>query len=137
MRQKEVRDRRNIEHMPKVLVVDDDQFVRVLLRETLAGLPSPPTVSEAADGAEAVRMAGDERPDLVLLDLLMPVMSGMEALPRIRAASPSSRIVVISSMDARGVVDQALSQGAVGFIAKPFHPDEVMSAVRKALARTE
>jgi two-component system chemotaxis response regulator CheY len=116
---------------PRVLIVDDDAFVRVVLKDALEGQGYK--LLEAADGEEAVAQTAAARPDVVLLDLMMPRQSGLEALAQIRKLHPESRVVVISSMDTESLVQQALQAGADGFIAKPFHPLEIQGAVRKAL----
>ena len=116
---------------PRVLIVDDDAFVRVILKDALEGMGY--RLLEAADGEEAVAQAALARPDVVLLDLMMPRQSGLEALSRIREVLPGSRVVVISSMDSESLIQQALSAGARSFISKPFHPLEIQGAVRQAL----
>jgi two-component system chemotaxis response regulator CheY len=114
-----------------ILIVDDDAFVRTLLREMLAGQGH--VLREAENGQEALEMEGPP-PRMVFLDLLMPQMSGMEALARIRDRWPSTPVLVISSMDSERLVEEALEAGAAGYITKPFHPMEIESAVRRALA---
>jgi two-component system, chemotaxis family, chemotaxis protein CheY len=118
---------------PTVLIVDDDLFVRRLLEDALSDSGLALRVLQAADGEEGLALATRERPEVVLLDLFMPRMSGLELLALLRASVPESRVVVISSMDAEPVIEQALQAGAAGFIAKPFHPLEIASAVREAL----
>ncbi len=118
---------------PTVLIVDDDLFVRRLLEDALSESGLALRVLEAADGEQALAVATRERPEVVLLDLFMPRLSGLEVLAQLRSSVPESRVVVISSMDAEPVIEQALQAGATGFIAKPFHPLEIASAVREAL----
>jgi two-component system, chemotaxis family, chemotaxis protein CheY len=118
---------------PTVLIVDDDLFVRRLLEDALSASGLALRVLEAADGEEALAVASRERPEVVLLDLFMPRLSGLEVLAQLRSSVPESRVVVISSMDAEPVIEQALQAGASGFIAKPFHPLEIAAAVREAL----
>lgn len=120
-----------------VLLVDDDQFVRALLRDALGHVAEELRVLEAGDGEEAVALAERERPRLVFLDLFMPRMSGLDVLGRLRERVPEAHVVVVSSMDAEPVVEQALAAGAAGFVGKPFHPLEIVSAVRAALGRRE
>jgi len=117
--------------VPNVLIVDDDAFVRAYLKDALADTGY--FLSEASNGEEAVDLASVEKPDVVLLDLLMPKQSGLDALTKIRHLCPESRIIVISSLDSDSLVDQALSAGAKGFVAKPFHPLEVVGAIQKVL----
>jgi two-component system chemotaxis response regulator CheY len=122
-----------IQNLPvtNVLIVDDDAFVRAYLKDALADTGY--LLSEATNGEEAVDAVTNERPDVVLLDLLMPKQSGLDALTKIRHLSPESKIIVISSLDSDSLVQQALSAGARGFVAKPFHPLEVVGAVQKVL----
>jgi two-component system, chemotaxis family, chemotaxis protein CheY len=113
-----------------VLVVDDDAFARAVVKEALANALPGHRVIEAADGAQALALLETEKPELVFLDLLMPNKSGIETLPEIRKRSPSSRVFVVSSMETDLMVKAALDAGAVGFIGKPFHPDEIAAAAR-------
>ncbi len=119
---------------PLLLLVDDDRFVRNLLKEAIEQSGLEVRLLEAADGEEGLAMARRERPALMLLDLFMPRRSGLEVLNAMHEASPDTRVLVISSMDAEPVVEQALAAGAVGFVGKPFHPLEILNAVRQALA---
>lgn len=114
-----------------ILIVDDDAFVRTLLREMLADQGHP--LREAENGQAALELDGPA-PRVVLLDLFMPEMSGMEALALIRNRWPGTPVLVISSMDSERLVDEALAAGASGYITKPFHPMEIASAVERALA---
>lgn len=117
--------------MPTVLIVDDDHFVRVLLRDAIG---DGHRVLEAVNGAEALAtIEGGERPQVVFLDLLMPVKSGIETLPEIRRLCPDARVVVVSSMETDSMVKEAYDKGAVGFVAKPFHPAEIVAALKRAL----
>jgi two-component system chemotaxis response regulator CheY len=119
---------------PLLLLVDDDRFVRNLLKEAIEQSGLEVRLLEAEDGEEGLAMARRERPALMLLDLFMPRRSGLEVLNAMPEASPDTRVLVISSMDAEPVVEQALAAGAVGFVGKPFHPLEILNAVRQALA---
>lgn len=116
---------------PRVLIVDDDRFVRDTLKDILE--PLQLDVTEAADGREAVDQVKSQQWDLVLLDLFMPVKSGVEALMEIRKLGPSPRVLVISSLDSEVLVKQAIGAGANGFVLKPFHPVELTDAVKKQL----
>lgn len=96
----------------RVVVVDDEPEVRLLLRYVLAGDGRFAVVGEAGDGAEAVRVTERERPDAVVLDLMMPGVSGLEALPRLRELAP---VVVVSAYDER---EAAAARGARAFLDK-------------------
>jgi two-component system chemotaxis response regulator CheY len=120
---------------PTLLLVDDDNFVRRILKDTLAETGIELRLLEASDGEEGLAIAAREQPALMFLDLFMPRRSGLEVLAAMKKTSPGTRVLVISSMDAEPVVEQALAAGAVGFVGKPFHPLEIASAVRQALAQ--
>lgn len=118
---------------PTLLLVDDDRFVRNLLKDAIAQSGLEVRLLEASDGQEGLEVAARERPAVMLLDLFMPRRSGLEVLAVIKHSSPDTRVLIISSMDVQPVVEQALSAGAVGFVGKPFHPQEIAQAVRRAL----
>ena len=102
----------------RVALVDDSPAIRLALRELLASFGRGRTfeiVGEAGTGAEGIRLAAEERPDLVILDVEMPVMGGMDALPEILSAAPAAQVIVFSATDAR---DEALQLGATAFVPK-------------------
>jgi DNA-binding NarL/FixJ family response regulator len=102
----------------RVVLADDTAEYRLLLRIILEQDGRFEVVGEAADGAEAVRVTTTERPDVLVLDLAMPVMDGLQAIPEIRGGSPETAIVVLSGF-ARGRLDrQALSRGATAYVEK-------------------
>jgi DNA-binding NarL/FixJ family response regulator len=102
----------------RVVLADDTDEYRLLLRIILQNDGRFDVVGEAADGAEAVRVTTAERPDVIVLDLAMPVMDGLEAIPGIRAGAPDTAIVVLSGF-ARGRLDrQALALGATAYVEK-------------------
>lgn len=118
--------------MASILIVDDDGFVRATLRDLLAD--SGYELLEAGDGEEALAALAEHHPALVLLDLLMPRLSGLEVLARLSEVSPGTRALVISSLDSETLIASALEAGASGFIAKPFHPIEIAAAINDALS---
>jgi DNA-binding NarL/FixJ family response regulator len=101
-----------------VLVVDDQPFFRGAARDVLSALPGFREVAEAASGPEAVALALELRPDLVLLDVRMPGMDGIEAARRIKAAAPGVVVVLISIEDVAGVPSAAQDCGAVALVRK-------------------
>jgi len=110
-----------------VLLVDDTATVRLLLRRTLESSRAFVVVGEAADGRAAVNLAESLRPDLVLLDLAMPVMDGMEAIPLICRFSPETRIVVLSGSTSDNRGEDAVAAGATAFLEKRYRPDELIA----------
>ncbi|WPD18847.1 response regulator [Thermaerobacter composti] len=118
--------------MARILVADDAAFMRMRLANLLT--EAGHTVLEATNGAEAVERYRQERPDLVLMDITMPVMDGLEAIAAIRAFDPGARIVVCSSLGQQAIVLKAIESGARDFIVKPFQPDRVLGAVERALS---
>jgi two-component system chemotaxis response regulator CheY len=121
--------------MPDVLIVDDDRLLRRMLQDALADVPC--TVREADSGDAAVAAIAEKLPQVVLLDLIMPGKSGLELLKTFATQSPPMRIIVISSLDTESLVQQALKDGAHGFLSKPFHPLDVQNVVRAALEAAE
>ena len=116
---------------PRVVIADDQALVRTGFRMILneAGIP---VVAEAADGAEAVSAVLRHRPDVVLMDIRMPEMDGLEATRRILAAAPASgcRIIILTTFDLDQYVYAALTTGASGFLLKHVSPEYLVSAVR-------
>ena len=115
-----------------VLIADDHPFVRHGLRTYLETLDDLEVVGEASDGAEAVELAGRLLPDVVLMDLVMPELDGVEATRAIRAASPATKVIVLTSFDDDEKVFPAIKAGAAGYLLKDVHPAELAEAVRKA-----
>ena len=104
--------------MFRVLIADDDSDHRLLQRVTLGRSGRFEVVGEATDGGEALRMAIDLRPDLVLLDLSMPRVDGLEALPQLRAAVPDTRVIMMSSFAREQFAPAVMRAGAVGYLEK-------------------
>ena len=118
----------------KVLLVDDQQLIRLGFRLVLEAEPDLEVVGEGADGAEAVEAVRRLRPDVVLMDVRMPRMDGLEATRRIVAEHPSVRIVVLTTFDLDEYAFTALRAGASGFLLKDAHPHELIGAIRAAHA---
>ncbi len=113
-----------------VLVVDDTPTLRLLTRLALSGTGFE-VVGEAGDGLAGVNLAKRLRPDLVLLDLAMPVMDGLEALPLLRAALPTTRIVIVSGFDRKAMESQVIEAGADAYLQKGTPPDEMVDSLRR------
>jgi NarL family two-component system response regulator LiaR len=115
-----------------VLIADDHPFVRHGLRTYLETLEDMDVLDEAADGAEAVALAERLLPDVVLMDLVMPELDGIEATRRIKAASPATKVIALTSFDDDEKVFPAIKAGAAGYLLKDVRPAELAEAVRKA-----
>ena len=118
--------------MAKVLVVDDSAFMRMRNAALLKELGHE--VVEAADGAQAVALFKQERPDAVLMDITMPVMDGLQALKAILEVDPSARVAMVTAMGQQAIVMEAIKAGARDFVVKPFDPERVQAALRKLVA---
>ena len=116
--------------MTNVLIADDQALVRVGLRKILESEPEMTVVGEAADGEDAVAAARRLRPDVVLMDIRMPVLDGIEATRRIIRAQPGMRVLVLTTFGLDGYVYDALRAGASGFMLKDAPPEEIAAAVR-------
>jgi len=118
----------------RLLVVDDEPSFRLLAKLILEDRPDYQVVGEAADGEQAIEQARRLQPDAVLLDLNMPVMGGLKALPRLRAASPQSLVVVVSVARDQQELHQAKMAGAHGFIDKALSNEEFVRALDACLS---
>ncbi|MGA5580767.1 response regulator [Streptomyces thermodiastaticus] len=118
----------------KVLVVDDHQVVRRGLCTFLEVQDDIEVVGEAADGAEGVARAEELRPDVVLMDVKMPVMDGVEALRRLRELDNPARVLIVTSFTEQRTVVPALRAGAAGYVYKDVDPDALAGAIRSVHA---
>ena len=116
----------------RILITDDPAFMRLLLQKILTE-NGYEVVGEADNGKEAVRLFERHRPDLVTMDITMPILNGVEALKRIRAIDPDARVLMVSAMGQKNMVMQALREGAQGFLIKPFEKEKVLQAVAEVL----
>jgi DNA-binding NarL/FixJ family response regulator len=118
----------------RVLLADDHAVVRRGLVALLEAEDDLTVVGQASDGAEAVAVARDASPDVVLMDLEMPGTDGIEGTRRLRAALPDARVVVLTSFSDRERILDALDAGAVGYLLKDVDPDELVRGIRAAAA---
>jgi DNA-binding NarL/FixJ family response regulator len=119
----------------RVLVVDDHQVVREGVRIVLEADTAMKIVGEAGDGAEALRLARALRPDVVLMDLVMPAADGLTAIAAIRAELPQTEVVVLTSADDTASATGAIRAGAIGYLVKDSGAEDLRQAVRAAAAR--
>lgn len=116
-----------------VLVVDDQRLIRVGLRMLLESTDDLTVVAEAADGVEAVRLAAEHRPDLILMDLRMPAMDGATATEHILTRDPAVKVLVLTTFDDDEHLYPALAAGASGYLLKDSDPDVLLSAIRRTV----
>ncbi|MFE7795022.1 response regulator [Streptomyces sp. NPDC057460] len=120
--------------MTTVLIVDDQPLQRMGYTMLLANRPDVTVVGEAESGLQAVRMTADLRPDVVLMDVRMPGIDGIEATHRIVASGARSRVIVLTTFDLDEYAYDALRAGASGFLLKDARPDELLSAIHSVAA---
>lgn len=115
--------------MPKILLVDDAAFMRMRCAKLL--VENGYEVSEAENGQEAISKYQTYSPDLVLMDITMPVMDGISATREIKAMDSNARIVMVSALGQQTMVIEAIKAGAKDFVVKPFEPDKILLTVKK------
>lgn len=121
--------------MAKILIVDDTKFMRVTLSAILED-DNHEIVGEAENGAEAIELFKQMKPDLVTMDITMPVMDGIDSIKGIMEIDSSAKIIVCSSMRQQRIVIKAIELGATDFIVKPFNHDFVLKTVNQVLGST-
>jgi NarL family two-component system response regulator LiaR len=117
----------------RVLVVDDHRHIHDIITRVLMGIPDICIVGQAANGSEAIKLCEDVGPDLVLMDVVMPVMDGMQATERIRDKYPDLKILVLSSFQDHESVHQLLRGGAVGYITKDALANDLVNVIRTTM----
>lgn len=114
----------------RILIVDDASFMRMMLRNILTS-HGHTIVAEAENGLKAIEAYQQSKPDIMLIDLIMPEMGGIEAVKRIMEIDPKARVIICSAMGQQALVVEAMQAGARDFIIKPFQPTSVIEAVQK------
>jgi len=117
----------------RVLLTDDHKLFRAGIRAVLQTLGDVEVVAEAADGREALRLVAAHRPDVILMDILMPNLNGLDAAARMARASPDTRVIMLSMNADEDSVLKALRAGAVGYLVKTADPAELELAIRTAV----
>ena len=115
-----------------ILICDDAAFMRMMIKDILTK-HGYNVVGEAENGAKAVEKYNELKPDLVLMDITMPEMDGIQALKAIKAADSSAMVIMCSAMGQQAMVIESIQSGAKDFIVKPFQQDRVLEAVRKVV----
>ena len=117
----------------RVLVVDDHRHIHDVITRVLIGISDISIVGQAANGSEAIRLCEEVRPDLILMDVVMPIMDGMQATERIREKYPDAKILVLSSFQDHESVHQLLRGGAVGYITKDALTNDLVNVIRTTM----
>jgi two-component system chemotaxis response regulator CheY len=115
-----------------ILICDDAAFMRMMIKDILTK-NGYNVVGEAENGVKAIEKYNEMKPDLVLMDITMPEMDGIQALKKIREADASSCVIMCSAMGQQAMVIEAIQSGAKDFIVKPFQAERVLEAVKKVV----
>jgi DNA-binding NarL/FixJ family response regulator len=119
---------------PTVVLADDTVALRAMVKRALRVYGDFDVVGEAENGAEAVDLCAELQPDVVVIDLSMPVMDGFTAVPLIRQSSPQTRVVVLAGLDTAGLQQAVAGLGVFGCADKTTHPERIVALVREAAA---
>ena len=115
-----------------ILICDDAAFMRMMIKDILTK-NGYNVVGEAENGAKAIEKYNETKPDLVLMDITMPEMDGIQALKKIKESDPKAMVIMCSAMGQQAMVIEAIQSGAKDFIVKPFQADRVLEAVKKVV----
>jgi DNA-binding NarL/FixJ family response regulator len=118
----------------RIVVVDDQTLFRKALAHLLAETSDLMIVGEAGDGAEAIRVVGEQKPDVVLMDLQMPTLGGVEATRRLRSEHPEVKVLILTAFETDAYVLEALRAGAAGYVLKDSPPDAIAASVRAVIS---
>jgi len=119
----------------RVLIVDDAMFMRNMLRDLFSRQSDYEVVGEAANGQEAIEKYRELSPDLVTMDIVMPLKSGIEALQEIVSADRNARVIMCSALGQEALILEAVTAGAKDFIVKPFQETKVLEVVRRVMGK--
>ena len=116
----------------RILIVDDSFYMRTMLKNMLSDAGYE-VVGEAANGEQAVTMAVETKPDLITLDVILPDNTGLDVLRKLREQQPESKVVMCSAVGQEAIVNEAIENGALAYIVKPFSEEKVLEIVGAAL----
>lgn len=116
------------------VITDDAIFMRTLLRRIIEQSEEYEVLGEASNGREAIEAASKLQPDILTLDITMPEMDGIQAVPEILKVSPHTKVIMVSAMGQQTMVIEAIKQGAKDFVVKPFDKSRVYQSIRNVLA---
>lgn len=116
------------------VIVDDAVFMRTIIRKMIEQVDNYKVLGEASNGHAAIEAARKYQPDIMTLDITMPEMDGILAVPEILKVSPNTRIIMVSAMGQQSMVIEAIKQGAKDFVIKPFEKSRVYQAIKNVLA---
>jgi two-component system chemotaxis response regulator CheY len=116
----------------RILIVDDSFYMRTMLKNMLTDAGYE-VVGEAANGEQALEMAAATKPDLITLDVILPDNTGLDVLKNLRQSQPDSKVVMCSAVGQEVIVDEAIENGALAYIVKPFSEEKVLEIVGAAL----
>jgi two-component system, chemotaxis family, chemotaxis protein CheY len=117
----------------RVLIVDDSLYMRTVIKETLSGAGYE-VIAQAANGEEAIDLATEMKPDLITLDNILPDMLGLDIIKTLRDEKSSAKIIMISAVSQKSVIDTGMSLGADAYLVKPFTPEQLLETASKLLA---
>lgn len=117
------------------VIADDAMFMRTMLRKMIEEVDGYVVLGEAANGYEAVEQVKRNKPDIITLDITMPEMDGLQAVPKILEANPDTKIIIVSAMGQQSMVIDAIKQGASDFVVKPFDKSRVLQAINNITSK--
>ena len=120
----------------RILIVDDSFYMRTMLKNMLTDAGYE-VVGEAANGAQALEMATSTKPDLITLDVILPDNTGLDVLKSLRQTQPSAKVVMCSAVGQEVIVNEAIENGALAYIVKPFSEEKVLEIVGAALQNND
>jgi two-component system, chemotaxis family, chemotaxis protein CheY len=117
----------------RVLIVDDAMFMRSMIKDILTNSGKFEVIGEAANGQEAIDFFKTKQPDVITMDIVMPVMDGIEATKEILKINPSAKVVMVSALGQEPLVIESIAAGARDFIVKPFSPEKVLKVLEQVV----